>query len=168
MRVFVAAWPADDVVEAIAALARPDVRGVRWTIPDQWHVTLRFLGEVDDPTVVGARLRGALPGGVVAVMGPASRRLGQGVHCVPVAGLDDLAAAVTSRTADIGLLPEQRPFFGHVTLARLRRGAHPSALRQLTPTQLSGSWDVTEVTVVRSVLGGQGSRYEVLERIGCG
>ena len=41
-------WPPPEVVARLAALARPTVEGVRWTTPEQWHVTLRFLGWVDD------------------------------------------------------------------------------------------------------------------------
>jgi RNA 2',3'-cyclic 3'-phosphodiesterase len=168
VRLFVAVWPPPEVVGAIAALSRPEVPGVRWTTPDQWHVTLRFLGEVEDPAVVRDRLRGVTPDGVEARMGPSSRRLGQAVLCVPVTGLDELAVTVTSRTADVGLPPEDRPFFGHLTLARLQRGAHPAALRRVPRTAVSESWNVTEVTVVRSHLGGEGSRYEVVGHIAAG
>ena len=43
-RLFIAVWPPPDVVEQVAALPRPPVAGLRWTEPEQWHVTLRFLG----------------------------------------------------------------------------------------------------------------------------
>ena len=43
------------------------------------------------------------------------------VVCVPVAGLDELAAAVPRPTAAIGEPPDPRRFAGHLTLARLRR-----------------------------------------------
>ena len=57
MRLFVAVWPPVDVVERLSELPRPAVDGVRWTTPDQWHVTIRFLGEVADHTSVSGRLR---------------------------------------------------------------------------------------------------------------
>ena len=46
MRLFVAVWPPDDVIDVLADLPRPEVAGVRWTTRGQWHVTLRFLGHV--------------------------------------------------------------------------------------------------------------------------
>jgi 2'-5' RNA ligase len=46
VRLFVAVWPPNDVVDVLADLPRPDVAGVRWTTQGQWHVTLRFLGQV--------------------------------------------------------------------------------------------------------------------------
>ena len=51
MRLFVAVWPPYEVVNSIAALERPPLPGLRWTTPDQWHVTMRFLGDVDDGSV---------------------------------------------------------------------------------------------------------------------
>lgn len=45
LRLFVALDPPDAVREALAALPRP-LRGVSWTPPEQYHLTLRFIGEV--------------------------------------------------------------------------------------------------------------------------
>jgi 2'-5' RNA ligase len=74
VRLFVAVWPNEEVTARIAALDRPEVRGLRWTTPDQWHVTLRFLGQVEDPEPVVAALAGAaarsVPG--TAHRGPAT------------------------------------------------------------------------------------------------
>ena len=56
VRLFVAVWPARGRrPRCCSALDRPDDPGVRWTTRDRWHVTLRFLGEVDRPrsAVVG-------------------------------------------------------------------------------------------------------------------
>ena len=47
MRLFVAVWPTPAVVEELGALPRPAAPGLRWTTADQWHVTLRFLGDAD-------------------------------------------------------------------------------------------------------------------------
>ena len=75
MRLFVAAWPPEPVVSVLAALERPSVEGVRWTAPEQWHVTLRFLGDVDASSVddvvssLAAAASGLAP--ARAVMGPA-------------------------------------------------------------------------------------------------
>ena len=41
-------------------------------------------------------------------------------------------------------------------------------LRRLPPLACAGRWDVTEVTVVASTLGGTGSRYDVLDRVRLG
>lgn len=167
MRLFVAVHPPPDVLDAVADLPRPDRPGVRWTTRDQWHVTLRFLGEVDDPGPVAAAVAGAVAplAPVDAVAGPAVSALGPGVVCVPVAGLDEVAAAVVGATAAFGQAPPDRPFRGHLTLARVKRGAGSGRRLGGAPfagTPFAASWRVTTAEVVRSHLHPAGARYEVV------
>src|SRR5438477_4822491 len=108
VRLFVAVWPPAEAVDAVAALARPPVDGLRWTTPDQWHVTLRFIGSVDDPAPVIAALRGpvaALSPASVR-MGPVLGRFGRRVLHVPVDGLVDVAGTVNEATAPFGQAPD--------------------------------------------------------------
>src|SRR5690606_4279651 len=79
MRLFVGVVPPEGVLDAIERLARPDRPGVRWTRRQQWHVTLRFLGEVDDPDPVAAALDAAPLAPCDARVGPAVRTLGHHV-----------------------------------------------------------------------------------------
>jgi 2'-5' RNA ligase len=164
MRLFVAVWPPPAVVERLAALARPDVPGLRWTGPDQWHVTLRFLGSQD--------LDGILPQfdrveihlhPREAVLGPSTGRFGRRIVHVPVSGLDDLAAAV--RPLPSGERAD-RPFVGHITLARARdqRGVDHRCLVSIVDAPFAASFPVTEVTLVASHLGRGPARYEVVAR----
>ncbi|MDQ3905721.1 MAG: RNA 2',3'-cyclic phosphodiesterase, partial [Actinomycetota bacterium] len=54
MRLFVALTPPDEVTEALRAITaalRELAPELRWTRPQQWHLTLAFLGEVDDALV---------------------------------------------------------------------------------------------------------------------
>jgi 2'-5' RNA ligase len=151
-------WPSPDVVATIAALARPTIDGVRWTTPEQWHATLRFLGDadVDAMTAVLDTVTGTA---TTAVMGPATARFGHSTLHAPVVGLDALAAAVAHAFG-----PEDRVFHGHLTLARARarRGVD---LRPLTGAPVSGEWPVTEVTLVASELHPKGARYEIVARV---
>ena len=73
VRLFVAVWPPESVVEMLLGLDRPEGPELRWTTEPQWHVTLRFLGEVETParwprrsvpcpTCCAARGRGRGPG----------------------------------------------------------------------------------------------------------
>ncbi len=161
-RAFVAVWPSPEAVAAIAALDRPEVEGLRWTPPEQWHVTLRFLGEVDQDAAVAAfdAIRAEAP--VVAEMGDSTARFGRRVLHVPVSGLDALAAATVAATAGVGQPPDRRRFAGHITLARARdrRGVD---LRPLAGVAVGGRWAVRELTLVASQLGGsKPSRYEVV------
>jgi RNA 2',3'-cyclic 3'-phosphodiesterase len=127
---------------------------VRWVPADQWHVTLRFLGPADEAAAVEALGRLRAPR-ASARLGPRVSRLGRSVVCLPVTGLDDLAAAVRTATEGIGDPPD-RPFVGHLTLARLR----DRAACGVTGTAVDLGFEVDEVVLVRSTLGPAGARHE--------
>src|SRR5580658_8973846 len=86
------------------------VAGVRSVKPNQWHVTLRFLGAVNEDLVPA--LIAALIGAARAVSGPVRCTIGpatawfanQRVLQLPVTGLDQVAEAV--RSATIPLVPD--------------------------------------------------------------
>jgi 2'-5' RNA ligase len=166
-RLFVAVSPPDEVLERVAALDRPDVAGLRWTDRAQWHVTLRFLGRVDDVAVAVEALDRVRAAPAEASLGPAVGRFGQRVLHVPVTGLDQVAAAVVGATAQVGEPPEERTFAGHLTLARVRQGMKVD-LRALSGQPVAGRWPVAEVCLMESHLSPKGARYEVLERFRLG
>ena len=143
----------------------PDIDGLRWTTPDQWHVTVRFLGECDvaDATAALATLAAS---SCEAVMGARTGRFGRRILHVPVSGLEGVARAAVEATADVGEPPEDRAFHGHITLARSRRG--DTDLRPLTGQSLTGRWPVTEVALVSSRLGPGGARYETVASVPLG
>lgn len=164
-RLFVAVWPPDDVLDAIAGLDRPSVTGLRWTTRDQWHVTLRFLGQVDDVEPVVEALAGVAGRGPVdALLGPRTGRFDHRILHVPVDGLSGVAGDVIAATARIGRPPEDRAFAGHITLARTGRGARVD-LRPLAGVAVAGTWTVTDVCLVESHLSSAGARYEVVGRV---
>jgi 2'-5' RNA ligase len=162
-RLFVAVWPPAGILDLLAGLDRPAVDGVRWTTREQWHVTLRFLGPVPDAGPVAEALAG-LPASppASAVLGPAVGRFGQRILQVPVGGLADVAAGVVAATAGIGRPPEDRPFNGHVTLARVVKHGKVD-LRPLTGASITAEWEVGAVCLVESRLSPHGARYEVLD-----
>jgi 2'-5' RNA ligase len=165
-RLFVGVWPPPEVAAVLSSLERPALGAVRWTTPEQWHVTFAFLGNVAVSRIegiaaalVGATARAAAP--PEARLGPSTQRLGRSVLCVPVLGLDELAFSV--RRALAALLPGaglDGPFDGHLTLARSRgrRGLPVS----LAGAPLEARWWVREVDLVRSELDHAGARYTTL------
>jgi 2'-5' RNA ligase len=156
VRLFVAVRPPDAVLDVVGGLRRPERDGVRWTTRPQWHVTLRFLGEVDDPAPVVAALDSAPLVRCAAVVGPRVAALGRGVVMVPVAGLEALADGVVAATGPFGRRPEARPFRGHLTLARVRRGP----VRGLVGEAVELRFPVEDVRLVRSRPGPGGARYD--------
>lgn len=159
-RLFVAVWPPAEVLDLIEALPRVERPGVRWTPRSAWHVTLAFLGEAD-PARVADALAGLRSPAVEAVMGPRPGRLGRGVLVVPVAGLDGTAADVRQVTAAVSGWSEDRPFHGHLTLARLRGAAACG----LTAERVEARWPVTSVALVESTPGPTGPVYTTLATV---
>jgi 2'-5' RNA ligase len=160
---FVAVRPPPEVVDEIAALPRPERHGIRWTRPEQWHVTLRFLGDVDGSEAVAGALGEGLAGaGAVPVsLGPASARLGRAVLVVPATGLDELAARVLDATRPVVPAADDAfDFRGHLTLARCPRGVPGWTVG----APVSSGWTANEVELVASELGGGPAHHEVVAR----
>jgi RNA 2',3'-cyclic 3'-phosphodiesterase len=157
-RLFIAVWPPEDVVAELTSLHRKDQRGVRFIRPENWHITLRFLGESNPDEVTDALNR--------ATLAPARARIGPAVDIiadralvVPVHGLDSLARTVEVHTSQIGKPPGKR-FLGHLTVARVKSHVPmPRALGSL----VSAEFDVDEIALVQSRLDPAGARYDTIE-----
>ena len=158
-RLFIAAWPPPAVVGTLRELPRETDAGIRWTTPDQWHITLRYLGKVDETAALDAF--GTIEAhSSEAVVGPTIERLGSAIVMVPVAGLDELASIVEHVTSGIGETPHPDGFRGHLTLARLKgRAACP-----LDGVEVSARFGVDEIALVRSELHADGARYTTVAR----
>jgi 2'-5' RNA ligase len=134
-------------------------------------VTLRFLGQVaadglDEVTDTFGRIDVGSAGPASAELGPATACLGRGILQVPVQGLDELARATVDATAGVGQPPDDRPFHGHLTLARAR--GRRGDLRRLRGAPLAARWKVAELTLVASTPHRDGSRYEVVASLSLG
>ena len=145
----------------------------RWAPPANQHVTLRFLGWVEDEEVEPVRRAGAA---AAESLEPAPVSLsGLGVFPsrararVLWVGLDDPAALLASAAATLaerleplGFAPEERAFRPHLTLARFRT---PERVRvELEPLDLGDEslFEVAAIELFRSHLHPQGARYEVV------
>lgn len=162
-RLFLAVRPPAAILERIAGLDRHAGDGVRWVPPDQWHVTLRFLGEADRKEATEA-LAGLVGTHAEVTLGPRVKRFKRSVVCLPAHGLDDLAAAVATVTAEVGEASRGGPFRGHLTLARLRRGARCG----LVGAPFSATFAAGEVDLVASTLAASGARHDVIASVSLG
>ena len=166
MRAFVAAVPPPEV---LAPLVRA-VDGLRGTYAASWvpeerlHVTLAFLGEIEEDTArrVEANVREAaaarapfalsLRGGGAFPRPARARVLWAGLD----GDLDALAslARATRRAARAARVDVERaPYVPHVTVARLRRPADVTGAVVALDAVTSEGWTVNEVVLMRSVLG---------------
>jgi 2'-5' RNA ligase len=159
-RLFVAVRPPPEVVALLSALDRPALPGVRWSLPEQWLVKLRPLGQVDERVVpalrdaLGAELDGAPA--VACRLGPVTRRLGGQWLGAPVHGLDDLAAVVFEATQELVPVTHPQPFQADLVLAR---GRVP---RELAGRPVTGSWTARSVSLVADRSGPGTPRFEEL------
>lgn len=122
--------------------------GLRPVPPGAWHLTLRFLGDVDDADAVQAAAKDAVAGHAVmpcrveGVGGFPSDRKARVVWAgVEAQGLAALERDLREATADLGQPPGKRPFHPHVTLARAKR-----------PVDLTGVDDLRSVRFAQGVL----------------
>ncbi len=133
LRLFVA-LPLPDGVIARLMIMSSGVPGAQWTEPANMHLTLCFIGEVEESVAedIDALLAGItvpafsleLAGVGTFGEGTKARMLWAGVK--PSAALLHLQAKVESAIVRAGLPPETRKFAPHVTLARLN---HPHSVR---------------------------------------
>ena len=116
-----------DAVVAELVLMRGSVAGARWLEPEDYHVTLRFIGDIDARAArdvaetLGEIRRPKIPvrfEGLSWFGGVKPRSLIARVKAQPA--LMDLQAEHERRLRRIGLEPETRKYTPHVTLARLR------------------------------------------------
>ncbi len=118
-----------DIGQALSTL-RGGLPGARWIDPGNYHLTLRFIGDVDDTTahevasLLGRVKRGAFDlhmQGLTSFGGKKPRAVVASVS--PAQALLDVQAEQERLMQRIGLEPEGRKFTPHVTLARLRESS---------------------------------------------
>lgn len=126
-------------VAAELAACRGGLGGARWVEPANYHITLRFIGDVDDATardLIGAlseaRARDPIPvtlDGLAAFGGGKPRSVHARAKATPE--LADLHAEQERLVTRIGLEPEGRKFKPHMTLARLKGASAADVARWL-------------------------------------
>jgi RNA 2',3'-cyclic 3'-phosphodiesterase len=169
-RLFVAVEIPQAVKDQVLALRQGhDLSIARWVSPDQYHITLHFLGEVP-----AAPVRQAL----AAVEADAFSLRLQGLGQFPVAGrAKSVWAGVTSapelralheRTAEAlrptGYRPAMERFHPHVTLARLSKPPRRGLVDPFLDAHrdfLSDAFDVDAFALVASRLTPQGPVYTI-------
>ncbi|HEX2819424.1 MAG TPA: RNA 2',3'-cyclic phosphodiesterase [Streptosporangiaceae bacterium] len=169
MRLFVAIAPPPAVLDELDALVEPlrsRRQDLRWTNQEAWHVTLAFLGQVDESAVAkllprlerAARRDGNIQ---LAFAGagafPAAGRAnvlwsGLSGDCEPLARLAESVAAGASRVSTPP--PDKgRRFQPHLTLARCRMPADVTELVAALAGYQGQTWAADRIHLVRSRLG---------------
>ena len=184
IRAFIAVTLDSKVIEKIAHATtqlRAEIIGARWVAPANFHLTLKFLGGIDEAMVepIEARLRDQLslfPRFSINAKGlgvfPSPKR--PRVLWVGLTGdrLIALASRVESALQQFGFTPETRKFTPHLTIGRWRQAdpAPKSLDRQLEDWRAYdfGISRVESVSLIQSVLKSEGASYNRLATIPLG
>ncbi len=159
------------ILSVIRALRESGVRA-GWSRPSTIHLTLRFLGDVENERV---------PGLLAAVERAARRSQGfrmttAGLGAFPSprrprviwAGVDApeelyvLQSAIEDELAGVGFDRERKRFHPHVTLGRLREPGADLGVLLSANRVLEEPTDVTHVRVMKSTLAPSGAVHEVV------
>ncbi len=184
---FVAVLPPLEVVEDLEELVAPRReapvagRPLRWSPPEQWHVTLAFAADVpsraEEPLVelladAAARkppFATMLTGGGAFPDVAAGRVLWAGVD--DPAPYDALSVVARHAVARAGVEVDGQRFRPHVTLARSPRPVELTRWLRVLETYRSPGWTVDRLALVASYLG-EGprgrARHEVVAELPLG
>lgn len=179
LRLFVGAWPPKEVVAKLAGvrmLVADPHQALRWTEPEKLHLTLCFMGEVEErrlseveeaireswaefpPISAWVRRLGGFPDSRRArVIWAGVEAEGDGFICLALA----LRHGLTQR----GIGFDNKPISPHITLARVSRREDGPGFRlpELEETDF-GPWTVDSIRLVQSVQDRVGSDYRTLAK----
>jgi len=181
MRCFIAIELPEEVRNQLLTLQRRQAaldRGIRWTQPEQMHLTLKFLGEVPDAEVLRT---GEAMAAVATKFSPITLAV-RGVGCFPPGGavrilwvgIDDptgvlgrLRNACEEAFASLGFARERRGYTPHLTLGRVRDPGFSVQIREAVRKEAgfdAGRVRAEEVVLFQSILSPAGSTYIPLSR----
>ena len=185
MRLFVGVEVSPDVIAAAVELIEAMRQRVNrlssrsrisWITADRLHITVRFIGHVDDDKarVIRDRMRPPFPilpfdvsvaGVGTFPSGGAPRVVWAGV-AQGADALQRLESLVTERLTRVGLAAEDRPYSPHLTLARVREagGLKSRPLLEGLSARVLGVTPVDAITLFESRLSPKGPTYVALER----
>jgi 2'-5' RNA ligase len=154
--------------------------GLNFVDPGQAHVTLKFLGEVEEDRADD--LTDELVGAVTdSGVGPFTAEFG-GLGVFPHLGyisvvwlgvrkggdeLTQLHEAIEDRTVAMGFDPEEHDFTPHVTLARMEHAGGKDLVQEVVETRDpdAGPLDVDEIRLTESVLTDEGPEYRTVSAV---
>ena len=185
MRMFVAAVPPLEVLEDLDEFlsVRREAAAFRWTVPDQWHITLAFLADVPDRAyddlverlTRAARkrhpMRATITGGGAFPNVARAKVLWAGleVDAAPLDGgveLSRLATGCRAAASKAGIEVAGERFKPHITVARTGHPVEATSWVRVLDTYRGPTYDLDEISLIASHLGEgprKRPRYEVLE-----
>jgi 2'-5' RNA ligase len=157
------------IAEEIERQRKSVAAGVRvaWVPPANLHVTLRFLGSIDEDLIDGIVVRLKK----VAERNPPFEARAQGLGSFPHVlwvgvegeGLAKLGREVEAAMVGLGFAPEERPFHPHITVGRVKEGS----VHWKEPMEF-GAATLSEIVVYESRTHKAGAEYIARARVALG
>ncbi|TAL17450.1 RNA 2',3'-cyclic phosphodiesterase [bacterium] len=162
-----------DSLEVLQKKLRPLARDIKWTKTDSVHLTLFFLGEIEEERfeAVGKALEEGFaiggpfelhPEGAGAFPLPERARVVVAGVGGDVKALAALLEEINKRLLPLGFTPERRPFKPHLTIGRVRREKRFGGVKEAlgAAEDFKGpSWRVEKVILYTSDLQPGGAVY---------
>jgi len=181
MRLFVAVNIPKDIKEKISEMQSELKKApcdVKWVNPDKFHLTLKFLGEVEDKDILSISESVACSvsgfGKFKVKVSGAGAFPGNERPKVIWAGISEgktelerLAFNIESGLEKLGYKKEERPFSAHLTLGRVRSFKNIAVLLEklaALENAGAGSFIVESVDLMQSLLRAEGPEYIVLRK----
>ena len=148
------------------SLKRGGLSGARWIEPSDYHVTLRFIGDIDhamardiDSLLMGVRSAPIeiILDGLMSFGGDKPRILAARVK--PTSALLELQAEQERLMRRLGIAPDLRKYTPHITLARLRG---------TTSAELARYMELSGLFVTRSFIARRFAIYSSKDSVGGG
>ncbi len=163
MRLFVALDLSSEARTRLSMLAGAGLPGARWVPPENYHLTLRFIGdtpayrceEVDLALAAIRSRRFSMELSEVGVFAKSGRAKAVWVGVARNPALEHLAGKIETALQRAGLEPERRRFTPHVTLARCNNVAEDrlASFVQMHNLFRAGPLEVSAFTLFSSLLG---------------
>ena len=172
MRTFVAVFPPPGLREEVLAKARRlSLRGrVRWSRPENVHLTLKFLGDVREEVLTSlcaaleevCERHATFETGLAGFGAFPSVRRAQILWVGIGAGSDEMRSLTTdldAALAPLGFEREKRPYTPHLTLGRAR--GRPASFEP-PPEEYLGEFRIRRVELMESTLTPEGAVYRTV------
>lgn len=173
MRLFIAALLPREIqsgIDEYIKTIRPRCEGVKWERREKLHITLKFLGNVEDTKVnqISSILSGIVDdktsfsmeiqrfGGFPVLSSP--RIIFVGLTDNP--SLSEIHETINNELEPLGFEKERRKFIPHVTIGRVKSKMR---VKGTIPPPVRVRFEINEIALMRSVPGRGGSVYTPLE-----
>lgn len=180
IRSFIGIFPPDEIIKKILRIQselQSFGRSIKWERPEKFHCTVEFLGA--KPRAWLDQLNSALC---------ATQNLGRCKMMVSQCGvfpsanspkavwvgsdesgnndIINFAMRIKEITQTLGHRPENKPFFPHITLGRVKGKMSPALIQSIeTVTFQPVEFSCTEIRLIKSELSSSGSTYTTLYTI---